>query len=126
VRAVVAISADLGVPEYALSFFGASIGTSLPELAVEFTALRRGARELALGDVLGSCMVDASLSIAAGPLLFPTAVTEIIAVRGGIIAVLGMVAVGAILGMRGIHDRVSGLVLLSAYLLAYLFLLSPG
>jgi cation:H+ antiporter len=42
VAAVVKLSATLGVPEYVISFFGAALGTSMPELAVEITALRRG------------------------------------------------------------------------------------
>lgn len=58
IKLIVVISGQLGIPEYILSFFGTSIGTSLQELAVEFTALRRNQRQLALGDVLGSCLVE--------------------------------------------------------------------
>jgi cation:H+ antiporter len=112
------------VPEYILSFFGASVGTSLPELTVEFTALRRGHREIAMGDVLGS-LVDASLSVAVGPLLFPTLVTAGLAIRGTMIAALTMLLVGLLLGYRGQHDRVTGVALLMTYLGAYLFFLAP-
>lgn len=125
VYAVVSLSTAFGVPEYILSFFGASVGTSLPELAVEFTALRRGHREIAMGDVLGSCLVDASLSVAVGPLLFPTLVTAGLAIRGTMIAALTMLLVGLLLGYRGQHDRVTGVALLMTYLGAYLFFLAP-
>jgi cation:H+ antiporter len=126
VRAVVSLSTAFGVPEYILSFFGASVGTSLPEFVVELTALRRGHRAIALGDVLGSCLVDASLSVAIGPLLFPTPVTAALAIRGTMIAAVTMLLAGLLLGLRGRHDRVSGAVLVTAYLGAYLFLLVPG
>jgi cation:H+ antiporter len=125
VLAIVAISASIGVPEYILSFFGASIGTSLPELAVELTALRRGQWHVALGDALGSCLVDSTLSVAAGPLLFPTAVTTSLAIRGAGVAGATMLLVALLLGTRRKLDRASGAVLLVAYLLAYVVFLAP-
>lgn len=123
VHAVASISASLGVPEYILSFFGASIGTSLPELAVEFTALRRRQQAIAMGDVVGSCLVDASLSIGVGPLLFPTLVTAGLAIRGAGLAAIAMLLAGTLLGVRSKHDRVTGAVLLIVYLGAYLLFL---
>jgi cation:H+ antiporter len=126
VLAIAAVSATIGVPEYVLSFFGSSIGTSLPELAVELTAIRRGQWQIAMGDALGSCLVDSSLSVAAGPLLFPTAVTTSLAVRGAIIAGATMLLVGLLLGTRRKLDRASGAVLLVAYLLAYVVFFAPA
>lgn len=126
VFAVASLSTALGIPEYILSFFGASVGTSLPELAIEFTALRRGHREIAMGDVLGSCLVDASLSIAVGPLLFPTLVAAGLVIRGAMIAAIVMLLVALLLGLRGKHDRLTGTALVAAYLGAYLFFLAPG
>jgi cation:H+ antiporter len=123
VRSVVAISASFGVPQYLISFFGASVGTSLPELVVEWTALRRRLRELALGDVLGSCLVDSTLSIGIGPLLFPVAVSAGLATRGASLALLTMLLVALLLGSRRRHDLWSGILLLIAYLCGYLFLL---
>jgi cation:H+ antiporter len=123
VLAIAAVSAAVGVPEYILSFFGASLGTSMPEVAVELTALRRGHRSLAIGDALGSCLVDASLSIAAGPLLFPILVTTGLAVRGATIAAVTMLLVAALLGVRGKLDRIAGSVLIGSYFVAYVFLI---
>jgi cation:H+ antiporter len=124
VFAVVEVSATLGVPEYVVSFFGASLGTSMPELAVEITALRRGETQVALGDVLGSCLVDASLAIALGPLLFPTLVTSALALRGALLAIAAMAAVALLLGLRGRHGRLEGSLLVGVYLIAYLALLA--
>jgi cation:H+ antiporter len=126
VGAVAAVSSSVGVPEYVLSFFGASIATSLPEIAVEFTALRRGERDMALGDVFGSCLVDASLAIAAGPLLFATEVTPALAYRGTVLAAAGMIIAGTLLGARRRHDRWSGTFLLACYVMAYFAVFAPA
>jgi cation:H+ antiporter len=122
VHAIVEGSAGLGIPEYVLSFFAASLGTSLPELVVNLTAMRRGHREIALGGVLGACMMDASISLAAGPLLFPTTITASLALRGAWIAIATMAVAGLLLGIRRRHDRVSGALLVGVYLVAYALL----
>jgi cation:H+ antiporter len=119
VYSVTVISKIFSAPVYLLSFFGASLGTSLPELAVEITALRRGQRAMALGDVLGSCFVDASLSLGIGPLLFPVAVSAAYALKGSAVAAAAMLLIAGLLGLRRRHDLGSGLVLMAAYLLAY-------
>ena len=71
IESVITISTLLGVSEYIISFFIVSIGTSLHELAVGVAAIKRRHYELALGDIIGSCIVDATLAIGLGPLLFP-------------------------------------------------------
>ena len=123
VRSVVAVSEIFGIPQYVISFFGASVGTSLPELVVEYTALRRRLRELALGDVLGSCLVDSSLAIGIGPLMFPVALSPELALRGGTLAVASMLLIAALLGIRRRHDYLSALTLTAAYLLGYAYVL---
>jgi cation:H+ antiporter len=123
VRALVRLAELAGVPEFVLAFFGASLGTSSPEIAVDITALRRGAPAIALGDALGSSLVDATLSIGAGPLLFPAEVTPRLAVVGSVYSLVAVVAVGTVLGVRRRHDRASALVLLMLYALSYLVLL---
>jgi len=119
VKAFIEMSATLGVPEYIISFFGASLGTSLPELAVDITALRSGKRDLAVGDIVGSCLVDATLSIGAGPLIAPTLVTSALAFRGAIVAMIFTGLAVFAVSIRLKHDRLSGLVLLLLYATAY-------
>lgn len=123
VRALVRLAELAGAPEFLLAFFGASIGTSSPEIVVDITALRRGAPGIALGDALGSSLVDSTLSIGAGPLLFPAEVTPRFAIAGSVYALVAVVAVGTVLGVRRRHDRASALVLLTLYALSYLVLL---
>jgi cation:H+ antiporter len=123
VRALVRLAEMAGAPEFVLAFFGASIGTSSPEIVVDLTALRRGAPGIALGDALGSSLVDATLSIGAGPLLFPAEVTPRLAIAGSVYTLVAIAIVGTLLGIRRQHDRASSLVLLALYALSYVVLL---
>jgi cation:H+ antiporter len=113
---LVNVAEDAGVPEYAISFFGASIGTSLPELVVNATAVRHRAWGLAIGDALGSAFVDATISLGIGPLIAPTAIDTELAVRGAIGALLATLLVLAIFWNRVRLDRPTGALFLLAYL----------
>jgi cation:H+ antiporter len=119
VRALVRLAELAGVPEFALAFFGASLGTSSPEIVVDITALLRGAPGIALGDALGSSLVDSTLSIGIGPLFFPDDVTARLAVVGSVYSLAAVAAVGTILAARRRHDRSSALVLMALYGLSY-------
>jgi cation:H+ antiporter len=123
VRALVSLAESAGVPEFALAFFGASLGTSAPEIVVDVTALLRGAPSIALGDALGSSLVDATLSIGIGPTLFPAEVSARLAVVGSVYALVAVAVVGVVLTLRRRHDRVSAFVLLALYALSYAVLI---
>jgi cation:H+ antiporter len=124
VRALVRLAELAGVPEFVIAFFGASLGTSAPEIVVDVTALVRGAPGIALGDALGSSLVDATLSIGIGPLVAPSSVTARLALTGALYTLVAVGVVGALLAGRRRHDRSSAVVLLGLYLLAYVVLLS--
>lgn len=123
VLAMIQLAEAFSVPEYLISFFGASIGTSLPELIVDVTAIRRGATGLALGDVFGSSLVDATLSLGIGPLFFPITVDAQAAVRGGLYAAVAIALVTMLFGWVRRHDRRTGLVLVVLYAASYVVLL---
>ncbi|MBD0349240.1 MAG: hypothetical protein ICV59_08810 [Thermoleophilia bacterium] len=123
VRALVGLAEAAGVPEFVIAFFGASMGTSAPEIVVDVTALLRGAPGIALGDALGSSLVDATLSIGVGPLVFPAEVTARLALAGSLYALVAVGVVGAVLAARRRHDRWSGLVLGGLYLLSYVVII---
>ena len=123
VMAFAKIAGLAGIPEYILTFFVSSIGTSLPELFVDVAALKRGLKDLALGDVLGSSFVDASLSIGIGPALAPTPVDGSLALRGALATMAALAAVGLIVGSRRTHDRFSGALLIGVYAGVYVLLL---
>ncbi len=113
------VAEALDVSEYLVAFVLASLGTSLPELVVNLTAIRAGQRDLAVGGALGASFVDSTLSIAAGPLIAPVAVTAGLVVRGSIAAALTIGLVVVLLSVRHRHDRVSGFALVALYFAFY-------
>lgn len=124
VKALIEISAMLGVPEYLISFFGASLGTSLPELAVDVTALASGKRDIAVGDIVGSCLIDATLSMGIGPLISPTFVTAALAVEGAIIAAAFTALAVVAVSIKRVHNRWTGVFLLILYGLGYVIFIA--
>lgn len=108
----------VGAPEFLASFFVLSLGTSLPELVIALRAVRRSAERLALGDLLGSSFVDATLSPGIGPLLFPTALSAGPA-RTNLLIALIVAVVTAILALDVTHRWATGFALILLYLTLY-------
>lgn len=119
VRSVIMLSGALKVPEYLISFFILAIGTSLPEFVVDLTAVRKKQYELAIGDIIGSSIVDASLSVGIGQLLFPTKITGRLAVITGLYALFGSFLVIVVLALTEKVDRKVGAFFIAIYLLSY-------
>ena len=123
VTGIIELADHWGVPKFLIAFFGASIGTSLPELIVALTAIRRGETDLAIGDVLGSSFADATLSVSIGPLLFPTAIDGDLAFAGACVAA-GAAGIVALLLSRGSkHTRRKGTILILIYATTWLIIL---
>ena len=126
VTAFLEIAEALSVPVFLLSFFAASIGSSLPELVVDITAVRQGERDLAVGDIFGSSLIDASLVLGIGPAVRHLTVDGDLVVTSGIAGAVIVGALTVVLARRGKHDWVTGLALLAAYAALYPLLLSAG
>ncbi|MCR4263719.1 MAG: sodium:calcium antiporter, partial [Candidatus Roizmanbacteria bacterium] len=62
---------SLGVPIFLVGLFLVAVGTSLPELAFGFRALKRNEPELFLGNLLGSTVVNATFIIGLTVLIHP-------------------------------------------------------
>lgn len=120
IESVITMSAVLGVPEYFISFFVVAIGTSLPELVVDLTAVRRKQYEIAIGDAVGSCLVDAGFSIGIGPLFFgKIIVSGRLAETTGLYALLGSIIVISTLALRERLDKKAGVFFIVLYLFSY-------
>ncbi|TNE78968.1 MAG: calcium/sodium antiporter [Bacteroidetes bacterium] len=69
------IAHGLSIPNSVIALTVLSIGTTLPELVVNITAIRQGKAEMALGNVLGSCVFNSLMvpSVASffGPITVP-------------------------------------------------------
>ena len=118
------ITDSMGVPEYATSFFVLSVGTSLPELIVDGRALRQGSGALALGDILGSTLVDSTLTLGIGPLLFPIEVSD--AATNGTFIVAGVVFFAVLILLTRREHRWPTSILLFALYLALFPLVIAG
>lgn len=119
VNSVIALSAETRIPEYLVSFFVVAIGTSLPELAIDLTAVRKKQYDIAIGDAIGSCIVDAGLSIGIGPLIFPTTVSARLAETTGLYALLASIVVLFALAIRQKLDKKVGVFFVILYGLSY-------
>ncbi len=122
VHSVIRLSAETLIPEYLVSFFVVGIGTSLPELAIDLTAVRKKQYEIAIGDAIGSCIVDAGFSIGIGPLLFPSTVSARLAETTGLFALLASIIVLSTLVIRQKLDRKTGALFIIIYGLSYFML----
>ena len=118
------IASGLGVPEVVIGLTVVAAGTSLPELATSVVAAARGQREIAVGNVLGSNILNLLVVLGAGVAASPGGLAVDPAVLAEDLPVLlaAQVVVLPLLWTRARIDRVEGLVLLSAFG-AYLVLL---
>jgi len=123
VTGIIELAELFGVPEFIVAFFGASIGTSLPEGIVAYTALKRGESALAIGDVLGSSFADATLSMSMGPLLFPTVIDGDLAVTAALVTAAAAAVVALLFSRGGEHRRRDGTILLIVYAASWPILL---
>jgi cation:H+ antiporter len=124
VESVIVISRTINIHEYIISFFIVAVGTSLPELAVDINALRLKHHDIAIGDIIGSCIVDSTLSIGIGQALFPQEVTASLAVPTVLYTLFATFVVITLVAVRKKVDKKAGMVFIALYLLSYLFLFS--
>jgi cation:H+ antiporter len=122
VQSVIMLSDNLGIPEFFISFFVLGIGTSIPELVVDFTAIRRRQYEFAIGDILGSCIVDATISVSIGQFLFPTPVFVESSGRSILLALYTIIASATViltLSLRKKIDKKAGILFVLVYSISY-------
>ena len=112
VRGSIKLAAYLGVPSLIIGLTVVAFGTSAPELVVSALASARGHSEIALGNVIGSNIINIALVLGISALIAPIAVsTEVLRrdipiVVGVTFAVVAMVMVGKSV------SRIDGVILL--------------
>ncbi len=127
VESVIIISSVLKIHEYIISFFIVAVGTSLPELAVDINALRLGHHQIAIGDLVGSCIVDSTLSIGIGQVVFnrnPNYITAALAIPTVLYTLIASFIVFITIAARRKIDKRAGFLFISLYFLSYVFLFS--
>lgn len=119
IQSIIVLSRLFKISEYFLSFFIVAIGTSIPEFVVDLTAIRRKQYQLAIGDIIGSSIVDASVSIGIGQLLFPTKVSGELAQITGLYALFASIIVLFTLALREKVDKKAGILFIALYMFSY-------
>ncbi len=74
VSAASEIAILIGISDAVIGMTLVSFGTTLPELALDFTAIRRGHIALAIGDILGSSVVNLTLVLGTVLIITPTTI----------------------------------------------------
>jgi len=119
IQSVIMLSTEVGVPEYLISFFIIGLGTSLPELGVTMEGVRKGHTQLVLGNIAGSCVFDSLVAVSVGPLLFPSVVSEGVALGTGLYTLFAVAVVFLTLSLRKKLDRRAGLLFVILYILSF-------
>nr|WP_298127161.1 calcium/sodium antiporter [uncultured Pseudoxanthomonas sp.] len=100
-----------------------AFGTSLPELAVNARAVWVGAQELALGNAVGSNIVNLGLTLGVAALVAPIVVR--MRMLSPLLVLLGLASLALIVfGLDGVVSRVEGMVLLLGFAAVLAFLLA--
>ncbi|PZX16363.1 cation:H+ antiporter [Breznakibacter xylanolyticus] len=119
-RAIVYSAVELarlaGMSERVIAITIVSIGTSLPELAASVVAARKGNVDLAIGNVVGSCIFNTFLILGASATIFPVSITPAANLDLMINIVASILLFAFLFTGKGRQiDRWEGLVFLSLY-----------
>jgi cation:H+ antiporter len=130
VDGAVALATTLGIPEVIVGLTVVAVGTSLPEIATSVAAGLRGHRDIAVGNVVGSCIFNILLVLGVTAVVSP----EPIPISPSLLAVDLPLMVAAALACLPILytgrlvSRREGVLLVAFYVayLAYMVLLASG
>ncbi|MCY3622422.1 MAG: calcium/sodium antiporter [Gammaproteobacteria bacterium] len=125
VEAAEAVAVEFGVSELVIGLTIIAVGTSLPELSVTVAAARQGHPELAIGNVVGSNILNILAVLAIPALLDPQPIAVEVLWRdyGMMFALTALLVLLAFaIGSRKVITRFEGFVLLAAWI-CYTFIL---
>ena len=115
-KAAVEIANQLGVDELIVGLTVIAIGTSLPELAASVTAAVKRHAEIAIGNVIGSNILNILAVLAVPALMHPVAVDSIVIWRDyGVMALLTLILV-IFAQLRGAISRLEGALMLCIWI----------
>lgn len=114
VRGTVGIASSLRISPGIIAATIAAFATSSPELTVSLTAALAGTPQIALGDALGSNVVNVALILAVAVLIVPIAAPRD-AIRRDFPVALIVPVIIAVLLLDGVLSRLDGLLLLALF-----------
>lgn len=74
VDGAIAIAKVLGISDTVIGLTVVAIGTSLPELITSVVAAKKGENEIAVGNVIGSCVFNVLLVLGVSSIIYPIAI----------------------------------------------------
>jgi len=114
IRGGVGISRALGLPPLLIGLLIISTGTSAPEMSVALQAVHIGAPDIALGNVIGSNIINVLLILGLAALIKPMPSPPKVVMRdGGFLLAVSIVLV--VLAMSGKISQEEGFILLGTY-----------
>ena len=114
VDGAVGIASILKIPKMVIGVILVGFATTAPEFTVSLLSAIRGFPEIALGNALGSVIVDDALALALGIVVAPTAIrVEKKSLRWFGIFLISIDILSFLLSLNGIINRLEGLLLLS-------------
>lgn len=129
VKGASGLAQRLGATPFTTGLVLVAFATSVPELAVNLLAVLHGQSELALGNAVGSNVVNVGLTLGLASVAAPTAAPIMVRWRSlnplWLVLVLGTVAV-LVLGADGTLSRLEGMGLLLAFVAVFAFALARG
>ena len=120
VKGASGIAQGLGIPRFTVGLCLVAVATSLPELAVNARAVAAGDSALALGNAVGSNIVNIGLTLGAAALVAPL-VLRWRALAPLLLVLLLATAAVAGLGLDGGLSRIEGVALLLAFVAVVAF-----
>ncbi len=115
VRGSVKLASYLGVPSLIIGLTVVAFGTSAPELVVSGFASARGHGQIALGNVIGSNIINIGLVLGLSTLLAPIRVGAQVLRRDVSVVVLVTLVVVAMAWIGGEVSRIDGIILLLGF-----------
>jgi len=123
VKGASGLAQRVGASPFVAGLLLIAFGTSLPELAVNARAAWVGSQELALGNAVGSNIVNLGLTLGVAALVAPLLVR--LRVLSPLLVLLALASLALIVfGLDGVVSRVEGGVLLLGFVAALAFLLA--
>lgn len=123
VKGASGLAQRFGASPFVAGLLLVAFGTSLPELAVNARAFFTGSQALALGNAVGSNIVNFGLTLGAAAVAAPLLVRWRALTPMLVFLILATIAL-IVAGFNGVLSRVEGIVLLLAFVAALAFLLA--
>ena len=123
VNGAVAIAKIANISEVVIGLTVIAVGTSLPEMATSVVASIRKEADLALGNAIGSNIINILCVLGATAIVMPIDASEIRTLDMAVLIGAAMLLWG-LLGIRFLLDRLEGAILLLVYII-YIYTLIP-